>query len=162
MKLKIGINGFGRVGRLLLRAWAENGMLDRDDFEIVAINGRTDAEMHAHLLKYDTDYGRFPFSIDTKSQKLIIDNKVSIDVLNSDDPEKIPWDNAGVNVVIEATGQFRKRDDALLHQKNNSSVKKIIITAPASDEDITVIMGVNQSDYDPKNHPKRNWIRHIF
>tara|TARA_Y100001970_G_scaffold267377_1_gene357349 strand:- start:391 stop:1422 length:1032 start_codon:yes stop_codon:yes gene_type:complete len=152
MKLKVGINGFGRVGRLLLRAWSENGMLDRDDFEIVAINGRTDVEMHAHLLKYDTDYGRFPFSIDTKDQKLIIDNKASIDIFNSDDPEKIPWNDSGVDIVIEATGQFRKRDDALLHQKNNPSVKKVIITAPASDEDITIIMGVNQADYDPNNH----------
>lgn len=152
MKLKIGINGFGRVGRLLLRAWAENGMLERDDFEIVAINGRTDASMHAHLLKYDTDYGRFPFAIDVQDQKIIIDNKVHIDVLNSDEPEKIPWDKSGVDVVIEATGQFRKRDTALLHQKNNASVKKVIVTAPAQDEDITIIMGVNDSDYDPSNH----------
>ena len=152
MKLKIGINGFGRVGRLLLRAWAENGMLERDDFEIVAINGRTEPIMHAHLLKYDTDYGRFPFSIDVNGQQLIIDNKVHIDILKSDEPEKIPWSDSGVDIVIEATGQFRKRNDALLHQKNNPSVKKIIITAPASDEDITIIMGVNQDNYDPSNH----------
>ena len=152
MKLRVGINGFGRVGRLMLRAWAENGMLDRDDFEIVAINGRTDAEIHAHLLKFDTDYGRFPFSIEINNDQMIIDDKAIIKVFKSDSPDSIPWDEANVDVVIEATGQFKNKKSAELHTKNNSKIKKGIITAPASDEDITIIMGVNHHEYIADQH----------
>ncbi|MDG1990082.1 MAG: type I glyceraldehyde-3-phosphate dehydrogenase [Dehalococcoidia bacterium] len=152
MKLRVGINGFGRVGRLMLRAWAENGMLDRDDFEIVAINGRTDAEMHAHLLKYDTDYGRFPHSIETNNGHIVINDQAVIKVFKNDNPDSIPWDEAEVDVVIEATGQFKDKKSAEMHMKNNSKVKKVIITAPALDEDITIIMGVNQKLYDAEQH----------
>ena len=152
MKLKVGINGFGRVGRLLLRAWAENGMLDRDDFEIVAINGRSEPDMHGHLLKYDTDYGRFPFSVEIQNNQIEINGKAVINVLNNDNPESIDWNKYGVNIVVEATGQFKKRKDAELHTKNNKSVKKIIITSPTVDEDMTIIMGVNQNQYDASQH----------
>ncbi len=145
-KLRVGINGLGRTGRQTVRAWWET---HRDDWDLVAINGRTDVAMHTHLLRYDSDYGRFPAEIEDGNDSFSIGGR-EVRVFREDDPAQIDWNSAGVDVVIESTGEFESREAAAQHLRG--SVKKVIISAPGKDEDWTVIMGVNHLDYDPARH----------
>ncbi|NEU30153.1 type I glyceraldehyde-3-phosphate dehydrogenase [bacterium LRH843] len=144
MATKIGINGFGRIGRNVFRAALKNPNVD-----VVAINDLTDANMLAHLLKYDTVHGRLDAEVDVKENKLIVDGHV-IDVSAERDPAMLAWGDRGVEVVIESTGFFTKRADAAKHIE--AGAKKVIISAPATDEDITIVMGVNEDKYDAQNH----------
>ncbi len=142
MTVKVGINGFGRIGRNLFRAAHESGA----DVEIVAVNDLTDAETLAYLLKYDSILGRFPGRVEAVEGGLTVDD-TEIKVLSERDPADLPWADLGVDVVIESTGFFTKRDDAAKHLA--AGAKKVIITAPASDPDVTVALGVNFDTYDP-------------
>ena len=144
MATKIAINGFGRIGRNVLRAATEKG----GDLEIVAINDITDANTLAHLLKYDSLYGQFGEV--AVGDNAIIVNGTEIKVFSERDPGQIPWGDVGAEIVIEGTGLFRKRDDAAKHLRD--SVKKVIITAPAKGPDVTVCLGVNEETYDPAQH----------
>ena len=146
MPTKIGINGFGRIGRQVLK-----GMLDfhRDDLEVVAVNDLTDTETNAHLLKYDTNYGRFPGEVDVIEGDLSIDGS-RIAVLAERDPAKIPWGDHGVEIVVESTGIFTDGQKAKGHLANGP--KKVVISAPAKNEDLTVVLGVNDDAYDPSRH----------
>jgi glyceraldehyde 3-phosphate dehydrogenase len=143
MAVKVGINGFGRIGRNLCRAAHESGA----DLEIVAVNDLTDAETLGYLLKYDSILGRFPGRVSVGDASLTVDGR-EIRVLSERDPADLPWSELGVDVVIESTGFFTKRDDAAKHLA--AGAKKVIITAPATDPDVTVALGVNFDDYDPK------------
>lgn len=145
-KLRVGINGLGRTGRQTVRAWWDH---HRDDFDLVAVNGRSEAAMHAHLLKYDSDYGRFPAEIEAGLGSLTIGGR-EVKVFQTDDPGEIDWSSVDVDVVIESTGEFDYREAAAKHLRG--SVKKVIISAPAKDEDWTVILGVNHDQYDPARH----------
>ncbi|WP_353893827.1 type I glyceraldehyde-3-phosphate dehydrogenase [Proteinivorax hydrogeniformans] len=144
MTLKIGINGFGSIGRRVLRIAHGNPNL-----EIVAINDLTDAKTLAHLLKYDSTYGRFEAEVEAKDNSIVVNNH-EIEITDHKNPADIPWKKHGVDIVIEATGIFRKKEDAQAHI--DAGAKKVIITAPAKNEDITIVMGVNEKDYDPQNH----------
>ena len=145
-KVKVGINGFGRIGRNLFRAAHEAG----SDLEFVAVNDLTDAATLAHLLKYDSILGRFPAEVEARDGAIAVDGS-EIAVLSERDPADLPWGELGVDVVIESTGFFTKRDDAAKHLA--AGAKKVIISAPASDPDVTVALGVNfDSDYDPESH----------
>ena len=146
MAVKVGINGFGRIGRNLFRAAYEGG----PDLEFVAVNDLIDTEMIAHLLRYDSVLGRFPGEIEVTDDGIKVDG-AEIKVLNERDPAALPWGDLGVEVVIESTGLFTKREDAQKHL--DAGAKKVIISAPATDPDITVALGVNfDSDYDPERH----------
>jgi glyceraldehyde 3-phosphate dehydrogenase len=146
MAVKVGINGFGRIGRNLFRAALDSG----SDLEFVAVNDVIDAEMIAHLLKYDSILGRFPGEIEVSDGGVRVDG-AELKVLNEKDPAALPWGDLGVEVVIESTGLFTKRDGAQKHL--DAGAKKVIITAPATDPDITVVLGVNfETDYDPEQH----------
>lgn len=144
MTIKIGINGFGRIGRLVFRgAWGD------PDIEIVAINDLTDAETLAHLLKFDSNHGIFPNEVGVDGDNLVVDGK-KIKVMSERDPKNLPWSDLGVDYVVESTGIWRKREQAQWHI--DAGAKKVIITAPAKNEDITIVMGVNEDQYDPENH----------
>ena len=145
MAVKVGINGFGRIGRNLFRAAYEAG----SDLEFVAVNDLVDAEMIAHLLKYDSILGRFPGEVEARDGAITVDG-VEIKILNEKDPEALPWSDLGVEVVIESTGLFTKREGAEKHLE--AGAKKVIISAPATDPDITVVLGVNFDSYDPEKH----------
>jgi glyceraldehyde 3-phosphate dehydrogenase len=146
MAVKVGINGFGRIGRNVFRAAHEAG----SDLEFVAINDVIDAKMIAHLLKYDSILGRFPGEIEISDGGIRVDG-TEIKVLNEKDPEALPWGDLGVEVVIESTGLFTKREGAEKHLQ--AGAKKVIITAPATDPDVTVVLGVNfETAYDPEQH----------
>jgi glyceraldehyde 3-phosphate dehydrogenase len=145
MAVKVGINGFGRIGRNLLRAAHAAG----SDLEFVAVNDLIDAEMIAHLLKYDSVLGRFPGEIEATDGGVKVDG-AEIKVLNEKDPAALPWSDLGVEVVIESTGLFTKREDAQKHLE--AGARKVIISAPATDPDITVALGVNFDTYDPEQH----------
>ena len=145
-KLRVGINGFGRTGRQFLRAWWER---HRDNFEVVAINGRTPVEMHTHLLRYDSDYGRFPAEV-TNGEGCFRVEGHEVSVFEEDDPAQIDWGSVGADVVVESTGAFRDRETAGQHLRD--SVRKVIISAPGKNEDWMVILGVNQDEYDPARH----------
>jgi glyceraldehyde 3-phosphate dehydrogenase len=144
--VKVGINGFGRIGRISLRA-----MLERypDDIEVVALNDLVDAKTNAHLFKYDTNYGVFKGDVVAEDKDIIINGK-KLCVFAEKDPANIPWGDLGVDVVLESTGFFTDATKAKAHLKG--SVKKVIISAPAKNEDVTVVLGVNEEMYDPKNH----------
>src|SRR5256885_578653 len=146
MTTRIGINGFGRIGRQSLKA-----MLERypRDLEVVAVNDLTDTKTNAHLLKYDSTYGRFPGEVETTPDSLIV-NGHSIKVLAQRDPALIPWSDLGVQIVIESTGFFTDADKAAAHLKGGA--KKVIISAPARGEDLTMVLGVNDNMYDPAKH----------
>ncbi|NMA60470.1 MAG: type I glyceraldehyde-3-phosphate dehydrogenase [Firmicutes bacterium] len=144
MAVKIGINGFGRIGRLVFR-----GTLGNPNIEVVAVNDLTDAATLAHLLKYDTNHGTLDADVSVEGDSIIVDGH-RIKVLAERDPKNIPWGELGVDYVVEATGIFRKRDQAQWHI--DAGAKKVIITAPAKNEDITIVMGVNEKDYDPAKH----------
>src|SRR3954451_25159974 len=146
MAVKVGINGFGRIGRNLFRAALEAG----SDLEFVAVNDLVDAETIAHLLKYDTVLGRYPGEIEVSGDGITVDGK-ELRILNEKDPAALPWGDLGVEVVIESTGLFTKREAAQKHL--DAGAKKVIISAPATDPDITVVLGVNFDDaYDADQH----------
>jgi glyceraldehyde 3-phosphate dehydrogenase len=145
MAVTVGINGFGRIGRNLFRAAHEADA----DLEIVAVNDITDVATLAHLLKYDSILGRFPGEIEAGDDSITVDG-TEIKVLSERDPAELPWESLGVEVVIESTGLFTKRDDASKHL--SAGAKKVIISAPATEPDITLALGVNFDDYDPEQH----------
>ncbi|KPK02598.1 MAG: glyceraldehyde-3-phosphate dehydrogenase [Gemmatimonas sp. SG8_28] len=145
MAMKVGINGFGRIGRNVLRYLAKSGA----DLEVVAVNDITDAPTLAHLLKYDSVHGRYPGTVETRGDAIVVDGH-QIKVLSEKDPAKLPWGALGVQVVLESTGIFRSRDKAAAHL--TAGAKKVIISAPGKNEDITIVMGVNHTAYDPAKH----------
>lgn len=138
---KVAINGFGRIGRLVFR-----GLLDRKDLDIVAINNPSGPETAAYLLKYDTVHGRLDKKVEVDGDVLVVDGK-RIQVLHDRDPENLDWSAYGVEIVIESTGKLKDRASAGKHIRG--TVKKVIITAPGKDEDATIVMGVNESIYNP-------------
>src|SRR5258708_30547452 len=146
MATRVGINGFGRIGRQSMKA-----MLERHggELEVVAINDLTDTKTNAHLLKYDSTYGRFPGEIGATPDSLIV-NGHKIKVLAQRDPAQIPWGDLGVEIVIESTGFFTDAAKASAHLRDG--VKKVIISAPAKGEDLTIVLGVNEHAYDPSKH----------
>ncbi len=144
MTLKIGINGFGRIGRMVFRAALEN-----DAIEVAAINDLTDTESIAHLLTYDSVHGRLPNEVSHGERFIAVDGK-QVWVTALKDPAQIAWADAGVDIVLECTGLFRNRETAGKHLEGGA--KKVIISAPAKDPDVTIVMGVNHEDYDPGNH----------
>jgi len=145
VSVKIGINGFGRIGRNFLRAAYEQGA----DLEIVAVNDLTDNHTLATLLKYDSILGRFPGTVESDAESITIDGK-RVAVFEERDPANLPWGELGVDIVIESTGHFTKAADARKHIE--AGAKKVLISAPATDEDVTVVLGVNEGDYDPATH----------
>ena len=146
MGVKVAINGFGRIGRNVFRAAMDSGA----DIEFVAINDLTDNATLAHLLKYDSTYGRFNGTVESSEGSITVNGK-EIAALSERDPAQLPWSDLGVDVVLESTGFFTKRDDAAKHLA--AGAKKVIISAPATDPDITVALGVNfDSDYDASAH----------
>jgi glyceraldehyde 3-phosphate dehydrogenase len=145
MAVKVGINGFGRIGRNLFRAALEAG----SDLEFIAVNDLVDAETIAHLLKYDSVLGRFSGEIEVSGGGITVDGK-ELKILSEKDPSALPWGDLGVEVVIESTGLFTKREGAEKHLE--AGAKKVIISAPATDPDITVVLGVNFDAYDPEVH----------
>jgi glyceraldehyde 3-phosphate dehydrogenase len=144
MAIKVGINGFGRIGRNVFRA-----SLNDPNLEFVAVNDLTDPKTLAHLLKYDSILGNLPHKISASADSIHIDNK-TIKVFKERDPGALPWDSVGAQVVIESTGHFTDANDAKKHLRG--SVKKVIISAPAKNEDITLVLGVNQEKYDGVKH----------
>ena len=146
MKVKIGINGFGRIGRQVFKAI---GDLHADALEVVAINDLTDPKTNAHLFKYDSNYGRYPGRVEATEDAIIVDGR-KVRVLAERDPSKIPWGDYGVEIVVESTGLFTEASRAAAHLRDG--VKKVIITAPAKGEDITIVLGVNEDRYDPQRH----------
>ncbi|ONI63599.1 type I glyceraldehyde-3-phosphate dehydrogenase [Leifsonia sp. ALI-44-B] len=145
MSVKIGINGFGRIGRNYFRAALAKG----SDLEIVAVNDLTDNKALAHLLKYDSITGRLDATVELEGDNIIVNGK-PIKVLAERDPANLGWGDLGVDIVIESTGRFTKAADARKHIE--AGAKKVLISAPATDEDATFVMGVNEQDYDPANH----------
>lgn len=145
MTKKVGINGFGRIGRMVFRA-----MLETSELEVVAINDITDAKTLAHLLKYDSIHRKLNNQIEAKDDSLIVDGKV-IKIYAERDPGNIPWKNHGIEYVVESTGLFIDKEKAEVHITKGGA-KKVIISAPAKNEDITIVMGVNEDKYDPANH----------
>ncbi|EEA86101.1 type I glyceraldehyde-3-phosphate dehydrogenase [Peptacetobacter hiranonis] len=147
MSIKVGLNGFGRIGRAVLRlAQTEFG----DDIEIVALNARANTETLVHLFKYDSCYGKFNGEASAVGENVMQVNGKEIKIFRCNDPEDIPWGELGVDIVVESTGIFKDREKASKHIK--AGAKKVIITAPGKNEDVTIVMGVNEEDYDPANH----------
>jgi glyceraldehyde 3-phosphate dehydrogenase len=144
MSIKLGINGFGRIGRMVLRA-----SLNHPDVEVAAINDLTDSATMAYLLKYDSVHGQLDKDVTAKEDSIEIDGK-SIPIRSVRDPEKIGWGDLGVDIVAESTGIFRDRESAAKHLA--AGARKVIISAPAGDPDITIVMGVNTNQYDPRQH----------
>ena len=146
MTTRIGINGFGRIGRQVLKATMER---HPDELEIAVVNDLTDAETNAHLLKYDSTYGRFPGKVEARDDSLVI-NGHDVKVVAERDPARIPWGDHGVDIVVESTGIFTDASRAAGHLEGGA--KKVIISAPAKSEDLTVVLGVNEDRYDPGAH----------
>ena len=146
MAIRVGINGFGRIGRNVVRAAKAMKAVELD---FVAVNDLTDTKTLAHLLKYDSVHGRFPGEVGARADSLSVDGD-SMKVLSEKDPAKLPWKDLGVELVLESTGRFTDRDQAALHLSGGA--KKVIISAPAKKEDITIVYGVNHEAYDPGKH----------
>ncbi len=146
MAIRVGINGFGRIGRNVVRA---TKAMEVTDLDFVAVNDITDTKTLAHLLTYDSVHGKFPGTITTSADGLVVDGD-AMRVLAEKDPAKLPWKDLGVDVVLESTGRFTDRDQAALHLTGGA--KKVIISAPAKKEDITVVYGVNHEKYDAAKH----------
>ncbi len=144
MAIKIGINGFGRIGRQVFRIMAERG-----GFDVVAVNDLTDAATLAHLLKYDSVHGRFDADVKVDGDDIVVDGD-RLKVLAEKDPAKLPWGELGAEVVVESTGKFRDRESASKHLA--AGAKRVLISAPGKDPDWTVVLGVNGDDYDPEKH----------
>ncbi|MCC3866958.1 type I glyceraldehyde-3-phosphate dehydrogenase [Terrisporobacter mayombei] len=147
MKIKVGINGFGRIGRNVLRIVEE---MPKGSFEIVAINARAEADTLAHLFKYDSCYGIFKGDVEVKDEETMVINNNEVKILRYGDPSQIPWKALGVDLVIESTGKFVKREDCMKHIE--AGAKKVIISAPGKNEDKTIVMGVNENEYDENIH----------
>ncbi|MDX2007424.1 MAG: glyceraldehyde 3-phosphate dehydrogenase NAD-binding domain-containing protein, partial [Meiothermus sp.] len=141
--MKVGINGFGRIGRQVFRILNERGV------EVVGINDLTDNSILAHLLKYDSNYGRFPGTVSSDAEGITVDGK-KIRVYEEKDPAALPWGSIGADIVIESTGRFTKLEAAEAHLK--AGAKKVIISAPGKGDMLTVVMGVNEGTYDPAKH----------
>lgn len=146
MALRTAINGFGRIGRLVLRAVLEEGS---DDLEVVAVNDLTDPETLAHLFKYDSVHGTFDGEVEAADDGIRIDGRL-IRVLSEKNPGDLPWQELKVDVVVESSGRFTHRKDAALHL--DAGARKVVISAPGKEEDVTVVLGVNEGDYDPASH----------
>lgn len=146
MTIRVGINGFGRIGRQTIKAILER---HSSTVEVVAVNDLTDTKTNAHLLKYDSTYGHFPGTVEATDDSLIV-NGHTIKVIAQRDPGLIPWSDLGVDVVIESTGFFTDASKAAAHLKGGA--KKVIISAPAKGEDLTIVLGVNDNAYDPAKH----------
>jgi glyceraldehyde 3-phosphate dehydrogenase len=146
MAIKVGINGFGRVGRLTLRAINQ---YHRNELEVVAINDLTDTKTNAHLFKWDSSYGLYPGEVSSTADAILVDGK-PIKVFAQKDPAAIPWKDLGIQIVIESTGLFTDAEKASAHMKGGA--KKVLISAPAKGEDITIVLGVNDDKYNPKLH----------
>ena len=147
MAIKVGINGFGRIGRQVFKAIHD---FHSDELQVVAVNDLTDPRTNAHLLKYDSTYGAFPGDIRASDDAITV-NGQSIRVLAQRDPAQIPWRELGVEIVVESTGLFTAAEKARAHI-DGGGAKKVVISAPAKGEDFTVVLGVNDSAYDPANH----------
>lgn len=146
MAVKVAINGFGRIGRNAFKVAIEKYA---DKLDIVAINDLTDSKTLAHLLQFDSCFGKFQGTVDVKDDALVVNGK-EIKILAEKDPAKLPWKEMGVDIVIESTGLFRSKETAGKHIE--AGAKKVVISAPAKNEDITIVMGVNEDKYDPANH----------
>ena len=146
MVVRVGINGFGRIGRNVLRAAV---MSKQATLEFVAVNDITDTKTLAHLLKYDSVHGRFPGTVEVKGDALVVNGR-EVRVTAIREPDKLPWKELGVDLVLESTGRFTDRDSAAKHLA--AGAKKVVISAPAKGEDITIVMGVNHAKYDPAKH----------
>src|SRR5512137_264186 len=143
--VRIGINGFGRIGRVIVRAAQRMGA----PLEFVAINDLTDAKTLAHLLKYDSVHGPYEGSVEARDSEIVVDGK-AMKVFSTKNPAEIPWKDLGVEIVVEGTGAMRDKNDASRHIQ--AGAKKVIVTAPMKGPDVTIVMGVNEKAYDPKNH----------
>ena len=146
MAVRVGINGFGRIGRNVLRAAT---MAKQTSLEFVAVNDITDTKTLAHLLKYDSVHGRFPGTVEAKGDAIVVNGR-EVKVSAIKEPEKLPWKDLGVELVLESTGRFTDRDAAAKHLA--AGARKVVISAPAKGEDITIVMGVNHEKYDPAKH----------
>ncbi len=146
MAIRVGINGFGRIGRQVLRAAKQQGVADID---FVAVNDLTDTKTLAHLFKYDSVHGQFAGEVSADADGITVDGD-RIRILAERDPAKLPWKELGVDIVLESTGRFTERADAAKHIEGGA--RKVIISAPATNEDITIVMGVNSDKYDPASH----------
>jgi glyceraldehyde 3-phosphate dehydrogenase len=146
MAVRVGINGFGRIGRNVVRAAV---MAKQSAIEFVGVNDITDTKTLAHLLKYDSIHGRFPGTVETKGEALVVNGR-EIGVTAIKEPEKLPWKDLGVELVLESTGRFTDRDSAAKHL--TAGARKVVISAPAKGEDLTIVMGVNHQVYDPAKH----------
>ncbi len=145
MTIRVGINGFGRIGRNYLRALAGRG----DDVTIVGINDLTDAKTLAHLLAYDSIHGRYDGTVETGGDSITVDGR-EIPITSERDPANLPWKDLGADIVVESTGLFTARDKAAAHL--DAGARKVIISAPGKEEDVTLVMGANEGDYDPDAH----------
>ncbi len=141
--MKVGINGFGRIGRQVFRILSERGV------EVVAVNDLTDNKVLAHMLQYDSNYGKYPGTVTYDDEGLLVDGK-KVRVLGERDPAKLPWGELGADIVIESTGRFTKAEDAAKHLEGGA--KKVILSAPGKGEMLTVVLGVNETMYDPATH----------
>ena len=146
MATRVGINGFGRIGRLVMKAIMQRS---QGVLEVVAVNDLTDAATNAHLFKYDSNYGVYPGTVEAKEDTLVIDG-AQVKVLAERDPARIPWSALGVDIVLESTGLFTDAEKARAHR--TAGAKKVIISAPGKNEDVTVVLGVNEDLYDPSRH----------
>ena len=146
MATRIGINGFGRVGRLTLRAINQ---YHRDNLEVVAVNDLTDTRTNAHLLKWDSSYGAYPGDVEAAQDSIVVDGK-EIRVFSEREPSKIPWRDYGIDIIMESSGAFTDATKASAHLQGGA--KKVLISAPASNEDLTVVLGVNEDNYIPDKH----------
>jgi glyceraldehyde 3-phosphate dehydrogenase len=146
MPIRVAINGFGRIGRNVLRSAKQAG---GEDIDFVAVNDLTDAATLAHLLKYDSVHGHYPGSVDVADGGLVVDGD-EIAVFSERDPAQLPWADLGIDIVIESTGHFSDRDGAAKHL--TAGAKKVIISAPGKNEDITIVLGVNHDQYDSETH----------
>ncbi|MBI3012666.1 MAG: type I glyceraldehyde-3-phosphate dehydrogenase [Elusimicrobia bacterium] len=144
MPVRVGINGFGRIGRLVLKAGLKN-----KNIQFVAVNDLTDAKTSAYLFKYDSNFGVYPGTVEAKDSSIFIDGK-ELRVIAEKDPAKLPWKDLGVDIVIESTGRFTDAEKAKAHMLGGA--KKVVISAPAKGEDITICMGINEQKYDPAKH----------
>ncbi|HCJ67140.1 MAG TPA: type I glyceraldehyde-3-phosphate dehydrogenase [Elusimicrobia bacterium] len=147
MSIRIGVNGLGRIGRLVLKAGLSKG--NNHPFEFIAVNDLTDAKTLAHLFKYDSNFGIYRGSVEAKDNNLIIDGK-EIKVIAQKDPLQLPWKDLNIDIVVESTGKFTEAEKAKSHLI--AGAKKVIITAPAKNEDITICMGINEEKYEPQKH----------
>jgi glyceraldehyde 3-phosphate dehydrogenase len=144
MAIRVGVNGFGRIGRNVLRAG-----LNRKELEFVAVNDLTDAQTLAHLLKYDSVHGKFEAKVEARKEGFLINGK-EIKVYAQKDPAQLPWKDLGIDVVLESTGRFTDRAGGAKHME--AGAKKVVISAPAKDPDVTLVLGVNEKDYNPSKH----------